>query len=297
MNLMKHPFARAAGFVMGYAVCFWFVRLFIITIVAYNFVRLSDSSPLALQKIGDIVRANQVLTYGISAIVFVSLLHALHPLTRTRFHEVFNLKSLKDHFLPNALNGAILTVVLLVGTTLGGYMSYLGVYMKFDEVLLALGTATLFAAALFALTLVEEYMLRQVIETTLSQKMSTIKVVAVSSAVYLGVKLLQFNLGYIEAMNLVLLNITLSMIARTERSYLASASFSATFMMLVHIVFGLPFMQQDMPGIFLLRAASDEGLASTLSGGAIGPEGGLVLTVLLMIYLYLPQIRSKKIEV
>lgn len=293
----KHPVSRALGLLAGYLVCFWFMRLVFLTFVTYLVVRTSDNSSGALQKIGDVARANQSLVSGFSAFFFVVMLQILQPLTRTGFKQVFHFKELKRVFAPNALNGLILTGVMVAGTTLGGHMSYLGVYMRFDEVLLSLVSSIIFGSSLFALVIVEEYIFRQVIEKKFSEYVGALGVAALSSALYLFVKYVQFELNWVLAVNLVLLNLTYSMIAHGERHYMASASFAGTFMTITHVIFGLPLMGQDMPGILLLRASSDEGLGSLLSGGAAGPEGGLVLTVLLVIYLYLPQIRSKKIEV
>src|SRR5258708_322303 len=87
---------RALGLIAGYMICFWFVRLVFLTIVAFTFTRSADTSESMLQKIGDIVRANQVLTYGFSAILFTVLLQILQPLTRTQFKQVFNLDEFQN---------------------------------------------------------------------------------------------------------------------------------------------------------------------------------------------------------
>ena len=292
---LKKPIPRALGLAAGYIISFWLVRLVYLTLVTYSFVRSPTTT--ALQKIGDVVRANQVLTYGFSALVFVTILQILQPLTRTQFKQVFNSVRLRESFAPNALNGSILATVLIAGSTLGGHMSYLGVYMKFDEVAFSLGSALLFTAAMFVTVVVEEYIMREVLEREFRRKLGVLATMVCSSFIYLLVKWIQFDLSWIEIANLLLLNLTLSMIARNEHSYMASASFCAAFLTIVHVLFGLPYMGQDMPGLLLLRAPGDDGLGSLLSGGTTGPESGIVLAVLLVIYLYLPQIRSKKIEV
>lgn len=274
------------------------MRLIFLTVVAYIVVRTTDSSSQnALQKIGDMARANQSLVTGFSALLFVVLLQILQPLTRTSFKQVFNFPELKRVFAPNALGGLILTAVMIAGTMLGGHMNYLGIYMRFDEVALSFVSAGIFGVSLFAQMIVEEYMFREALEPRLSDSMGALAAVAASSLLYLLVKHVQYDISWIQAGNLVLLNFTFSMIARSEKTYMASAAFAATFMIVSHLFFGLPLMGQDMPGILLLRASSDDGLGSLLSGGDQGPEAGLVLTVLLFIYLYLPQIRSKKVEV
>lgn len=293
--MFRNPLSRAIGMVVGYLFTLWLVRLIFLTFIAFSFVRSPERA--ALQKIGDVVRANQVITYGTAALVFVLALQVLQPLTRTSFRQVFDLQLLAQRFAPNGLNGLIFAAVLVLGTTLGGHMSYLGFYMKFDEVVLTLTSAGLFALFLSVMVLVEEYVLRAVLEPRIGDSFGAFATLGISTAAFIGIKYLQFDLGWAEVLNLALLNLTLSIIARAEGGYMSSASFCAVFLILVHLVFGLPFMGQDMPGILLLRSSADEGLGTLLSGGAAGPESGLVLTVLLLIYLYLPQIRSKKIEV
>lgn len=293
--MLRNKLARATGLMAGYVFTFWLIRLIFITLVAYTFVRAPQSS--ILQKIGDIVRANETLTYGLSAFLFVAALHILQPLTRTGLKQVFDASEFRRTFAPNALNGLILAAVLIVGSMLGGHMSYLGVYLKFDEVAVAIGSSAVFGTCILLGVIIEEYLLRTALEPEVSKRYGVVAMSVASSAVFLAIKYVQFDLGLAEAVNFTLFNLVRSGIARAERSSMASATFSATFLIVVHIVFGLPFMGQDLPGIFLLRASGDEGLGRLLSGGSQGPEAGLVLTVLLIISLYLPQIRSKKIEV
>jgi hypothetical protein len=292
--------ARTLGLIFGYTLCFWAVRLGVLTIIAYTVAHDSIGAGM-LQRIGDVARANQVLTYGFAAAAFVLLLHLWHPLTRTQVKQVFNFQELRSKFAANALAGAVLAAVLITGSTLGGHMSFLGIYMKFDEVVISVSSSMIFGVSLFVMVIVEEYIFRSALEPRIidfyGEAHAVLPAALISSAFYLMIKCIQFDLSWVSAINTVLFNLTLSMIARSERSFMASAAFGGTFLVLVHVVFGLPFMGQDMPGLFLLRATSEDGISQLISGGLAGPEAGLVLTVLLVIYMYLPQIRSKKIEV
>lgn len=287
--------ARVLGLIAGYVFCLSAAKLVFTTLVAYTLARSIDPSDASLQRMGEIVQANQVLVYGAAAFSFVVALHFLHPLTTTKFMQVFDIAQLKKNFPPNALYGTILTLVMVIGTSLGGYMNYLGIYIRFDEVVVSIFSAVVFGASLFALILVEEYILRNALEKTLGQYRSPILVAVVSCATFVIIKTVEFDVGWAELVNLVLLNLTLSMIARHEKSYMASTSFAASFMILVHVLFGLPLMGQDMPGLLLLRGAADTRTGRLLSGGTSGPESGIVLTLLLAIYLYLPQTRTRKI--
>lgn len=286
MSHFKSPLARAFGLVIGYLASFWLVRLAYLTLVAYTFVRSPEKS--SLQKIGDVVHANEVPTYGIAALVFAMALHIMHPLTRTQLGQLFGIHAFKERSLAtNALGGLILATALTACSMLSGHMSYLGVYMKFDEVAFSVVTSMAFAALLTTMTIVEEYILRKALEPELERKVGPISVSVLSTAVYLLMKFLQFDLEWLTAMNLVLLNLMLSEVARAERTYMASACFCAVFLAVVHMFFGLPYMGQDMPGIFLLRSSNDAPLNSLLAGGSAGPEAGVVFTVLLIISISL----------
>ncbi len=286
---------RTLGLFASYVVCFLGVRLIFLSVVAFTLIQVPERvGSNMLQKIGDVFRANEVLTYGAAALIFVVLLHSFHPLTKTRLKDVFDMPALRKHFSSNALHALILTLVFIFGTMLGGYMGYLGVYLTFSEVLASVFSTLLFGTSLFILAVVEEFLFRRALEPKLTENASPIMTMAVSSAVYLAVKALQFDMPFLGFLNFFLLNIKLSTIALHEKSPMASASFLGVFFFIAHVFFGLPFMGQDMPGLFLLRGTSDEGMGSLLSGGQNGPECGLVFTVLLIIYLYLPQIRQHK---
>lgn len=295
-NIEKR-WSKIVGICIGYLFCYWLCRLVFITLVTFTYMHSNDS----VQKAGDVLSSNLVPLTGVSALFFILTLHALYPLTQTRLKQVFSFNLLKTYFPTAAIEGVILAAVLTAGLTLSDYMSYLGIYIRFDEIFLSLTSLLFFAISYFLMCLVEEYLLRGVIEPSLENKfpIRPYLPVLISSLLFLVIKYLQFEMGWVEFINFLLLNIVLSSVAKRYGSFFASAGFGSTFLILTHNIFSLPFLGQDMPGVFLFHSKTfsvqnTETLRSYLSGGGQGPESGFVLSVLFIIYLYLPRIRSHK---
>ncbi len=288
----KNLLVRAIGMLIGYILCFWAVRLLFITLTTYVYMRSQES----IQKVEIVVHANIILAYGISAFLFIVILHMMFPITKTRFSDVFSLNALRTYYVPNALPGLTLALVLVFGSLIGKHFHWLGIYLKFDEIFFSIVSVLSFSAGAFVLITVEEYIFRQVLEKRFRGFLSTIPFLLFSTALYLIIRGLQFDLTWLEAVNLGIFNYILSNLAKQENHHLASASFAATYWVILHTLFGLPFLGHDTPGLLLLRPISHPSV-SLLSGGDRGPENGLVLTVLLIISLYMPRFRSKKLEV
>lgn len=293
MFSLRNQLTRTAALYVNYLLFQWLSHLIVITLVTYAITRTNES----LHRVDDFMRANQTLLFGFAALIFAVLLQVLHPLTKTRFLQVFDFASVQKFSAVQLLSGFVLATVYLAGGLLTRHLSWLGVYMSFDEVAISMVSVLILSAALFFLITMEEYILRRALEPELEKRFSRKATLAISTLCFLAIKALQFDIAPLQAINLGLLNLNLSMIARSEKNHLASAFFGSAFLITVHAFFGLSLFGQDMPGIFLIRTSTEDSLNTLLSGGAPGPENGLVLTVLLVVFYFLPQVRSKKIEV
>ena len=302
LSLSVHSFSirRTLGMFFGYILFFWLARLLTLSILTYSFLKTTPTTAIGstLQHIGEIAQANLLVTYGVAALLFVVTLQTLHPLTKTKLKNVFDWREFKQQFPKATILGSLLTLILLLSTTLGGHLSYLGFYVSFDEVISSIASALFFTFLLLCISIVEEYILRSCLEPALETIFSTKSAISITGLCAITIKYIQFENGmtWITALNLFLFNITLSFFSRQKKyfGHKASAILLGTFLVLNHIFFGLPFMGQDMPGIFLLRAAStpqNEELVIWLTGGAYGPEAGIIMSVLLLTYILLPQTR------
>ncbi len=283
--------SRACALFGGYLFAQWAVSLVVLTLAAFVVARSGES----VHRVADFIFTNKVPIHSLAAILFVLLLHQLYPLTDTRLPAVFKRNFSPYHFL----QGLILGLVLVVGGLLGGHFSWLGFYMHFDEIVINFASTVLFCLGLFTFVVFEEYLMRAIVEPQLRRFGSSILLYVASSAIFVGLKLFQFELTSFEILNFALLNLVFSTIARKDRSHMSSATLAATFLFTLHTLFSLPFLGQDMPGIFLLRAVEIENasgvrsLGVLLSGGTQGPENSLLLTVLLGVYLALPWMRMR----
>ena len=290
----------------GYLITIWIVNLILLTVVSFFYMRSKASIP----KIADFMLANKLPTCSIAAILFVLILQSLHPLTKTSVSDIFRFENFKSktnfHFLFHSLQGIVLAGVLIIGGLIAGHFSWLGLFMRFDEVALSFATAFVFSIGIFAMISFEEYLMRKTLEPQFRRFGGSLAIQAASCVIFVAIKFLQFDITQIEMMNFVLLNLIFHGIARNERSHMSSAIFASSFIITLHSLFSLPFLGQDIPGIFVLRAlesdsnpaASSSNLGNFLSGGLRGPENSFILTILLGVYLSLPwmhtQIQKKK---
>ncbi len=305
LRTMKSPHkldSMQRSFIMlaGYLISIWIINLVLLTIVSFFYMRSKASIP----RIADFMMANKLPTCSVAAILFVIFLHSLHPLSKTRIFTIFrfeNTSNLNFHFLFHAMQGIVLASVLIAGGLVAGHFSWLGLFMRFDEVALSFATSLIFSVGIFAMITFEEFLMRKTLEPHFRRFGGTIAIQIASCLIYVFIKYFQFDLTFIEGINFILLNLVFFGIARNERSHMSSAIFASTFIITLHSIFSLPFLGQDMPGIFVLRAiegdsnaiAQSSHLGTFLSGGIRGPENSFILTILLGVYLSLPWMRTQ----
>ncbi len=298
MKLTNTPAAKNGGLFVGYVLACWATRLVFITMAAYFLI--STTSPV--QDMGDVVRANGVQTFGLAAMLYITALQFLYPLTSTTWRDVLPRQDLRTYFPTGMATGAVLSAAMLVGATLGGYYSILGFYTKIDELVVALVANLFFLSCLFALCVVEEYVLRGRIEPYLQGLLSRERVpvhlrkpaAAVGVMVlFVLLKNLQFDLEPLEALNMMLLSFCLSRAKADTGSHLASAGFAAGLFAFSHSLCSLPLFGQDVAGMVLVRATEEKGLGTLLAGGPQGPENGLLLTLLLGLFVFQKKFKLK----
>jgi hypothetical protein len=289
---------KNGGLFAGYVLACWAARLVFITMAAYFLLR--NKSPI--QDVGDVVRANRVQTFGLAAMLYVTALQFLYPLTSTTWREVLPRMDLRTYFPAGLATGAALSAAMLLGATLGGHYSILGFYTKLDELMAALVANLFFCACLFALCIVEEYVLRGRIEPFLERLLTRDRgpaplrqplAAAGVMVLFLLLKDLQFDLEPLEALNMVLLSFCLSRAKSDAGSHMASAGFSAGYFAFSHALCSLPLFGQDVAGMVLVRATEEKGLGAWLAGGIQGPENGVLLTLLLGLFLFQKKLRLK----
>lgn len=278
---------RAIVLVLTYFLIGRAARLTFMTISTYFYIQGSGN----LNEIGDLVRANAVLIYGVSSGIFAAVLKLFYPITTTSVQDILGTNNKSSLFERNSpffvglARGMTLGAALIAGTLLGGHLNYLGFYTKIDELLLSFVSITFFTISIIAISLVEEFLIRVNLEREASTHFGPFVGILSSLLVFLFIKYFQFNLELVSFCNLGILSILLSQLARKYNSHLAPAGFLTGCFFVLHALCSLPLFGQDVSGLFLLRTSSETGVGAYLSGGFSGPENGIVFTLLLLLMI------------
>ncbi len=131
----------------------------------------------------------------------------------------------------------------------------------------------------------EEILMRGWVMSAMASRFGIIIAIAVNSTIFAALHLGNEGLDHINwiAMaNIVLVGVFLSLYALRERSLLGVCGFHAAWNWLLGLGFGLEVsaMTIDSPAL-LVDFDNKTGAATWLTGGSFGPEGSIVVTVLL----------------
>lgn len=293
---------KTIGLILFYAILLLGAKAVSMTLVSHVYLRASNapSSMDLLQKVDELVQANQVLTYGVCSLLLALALHFLHPLSTTNWKHILPHGWITAKLRPSAARASVFAIAWIASAALSQNLSYLGVYINIDEILVSIMTTVAFVGAFFSMSIVEEFVLRKKIEVNVEHYYGKAVAILASSACLLVIKSIQFELTWLSILNVILLNVLLSQFSRSgphthlhTHDAVRSGNFLAVLLVFWHILFGLPLFDQDMPGIFLLRTNSETTVSEWISGGTQGPEGSLVLTVLIVVYLFFPHLKRR----
>jgi len=319
---------RAISMAAIYAAWTSLFRLLILTFVTFfllppgfvptggpGFWASRDSRPIALPKfeeITDILSANELPLLGFSALLFVSLLRWLHPLTSTTTEQIITSSRVRERFMPGFVHGATFAIGIILGFLISGSYQYLGLYLQFDELALALPSILLRIAAILAFVYSEEFLFRRRLlehfrmglaagKADQANLRSDVLAAAFTGVFYCAIKVLQFDLGVMQLLTLFLLSLVLGIQSSRSGDFARGAGFWAALLMIFHVLFSLPILGTDFSGILMVKyqASADDGVAVNettrlLSGGAGGPLSSVALQILLLIELGRTLLRRRK---
>jgi hypothetical protein len=191
-------------------------------------------------------------------------------------------RSRKDEFWRGLSSGTLGACTFLLFFTLSGQLNYLGIYITST-----LGTPIfpLFFVNLLALALLlvcEEYIFRHKILRNLLVLLPPGAAVAVTTALHILVRHLQFQLEPVDYLSLTALNLTLGFFFVKSGKCHRSLGFIVAFLCLLHNMGGLALWGNESPSFFLFKAAPHS--IPLLSGGSAGPLAGLGLFVVILIF-------------
>lgn len=185
--------------------------------------------------------------------------------------------------LQRGMGTALLVVVAILGLFFArDQLSFLGfvlsstvgtpVFPLFFLDLLSIGT----------ICICEEYIFRYRIMSSLMEERYPVRAVVVSALLYLVIKAVQFDLGLIECLNILLINISLGFYFLRSYRVHRGIGFIVVFFALLKSVFGLALWSQAGPSMFLFKHNAQIEVG-WLTGGDAGPLAGLGMTSLLAV--------------
>jgi membrane protease YdiL (CAAX protease family) len=205
------------------------------------------------------------------------------PFWNENHQPVWQLNRLtKEELIRGISSGAIAAFIYLSLFTLSGRGNFLGVYITST-----LGTPVfplffLDLAALSALLFCEEYIFRHKILRRLLQQFTPGTAVCLTAAAYLAVKYLQFELGWMDYLNLSLMNLALGYFFLKSGKAHRGIGFALVLVLVLHSLAGLPLWDSESPSFFLFKATQRN--AEILFGGGAGPFAGLALSSIFVVF-------------
>lgn len=288
---------RALGILFSYGIWVLGFRLLILTLITYFLM----SSQSRFQEISDVFGSNELALIGVSALLFVLLMRMLNPLTSTTTDEIFTPHRFEKRFAPGFLHGAVLALGVTLAFLLSGLYRYLGFFIQFEEVPLALGSVLLRVFSLVALAYCEEFIFRHKILNYFRRHLPDAAAAVITALGYCAIKMLQFDLGVMHILTLFLLSLTLAVRTVVDGDFVRGAGFWAGLLIVFHPLLSLPLLGNEFQGVLLVKyqvAPEAEGAMSRfLSGGVGGPLSSFALQILLVLDIGQGIFRNKKLLV
>jgi hypothetical protein len=287
--------ARAAGHVAAYAAWIAAFRLVALTLITY--VMLSSSS--RFQEISDAWASNELMLFGLGALLYLLLQLGLNPITSSTADEIFTPHRFEKRFAPGFVQGAGLASAVALAFLIGGSYRYLGSYVQFEDAPLAIANVCLRIATLGCLAYAEEYLFRHKIMNYLRWHLPDLYAAAATGLAYCVIKALQFDLGLSHLLTLFLISIALSIRTISDGDFVRGAGLWAGLLIVFHPLLSLPVLGNEFQGVMIVKyqaaAEEDGGTARLLTGGAGGPLSSVALQLILCLDIVQGIVRNKKI--
>lgn len=274
------------------AYALWVLIFKLLTLSFITYFTISPTSHF--QDISDAFSSNEVSLMGLSAFIFISLLHGLNPMTSTSLAEIITRERIERSFLPGFVQGAFFAGGMILAFLLSGVYRYLGYFIQLNEAPLELANVVLRMASLGALAYCEEFIFRHKLPRLLRSHLPELVMAHGISVAYCIIKLLQFNLGIMHLVSLYLVSLSLFYRGKNEGQFSKGAGFWAAILVVFQPLLSLPIFGNDFSGILLVKyqslfgagfgAATSSGPAIRLiTGGTGGPVSGLAFQLLLIL--------------
>jgi membrane protease YdiL (CAAX protease family) len=281
---------------IAYAIAVEAAHLLLITTVT-SFVLLAGRNGLELSNVvNEISSQYTFLAYALAALLVALTLfftdRALYRKTAfwtSESKKAWHLeRQSKQEFFRGASTGLLTIAILLVLLHAANQISFLGVFITSTFGTPVFPLFLVDTLALIVIIFSEEYIFRQKIMRSLQLHMSNAHANVLTSLLYILLKLLQFELEWIDVLNLFLLNLILGFFSFKSGRFHRGLGFLLVFFVGIHLFAGMPLWQHISPSVFLFKHVSKASVY--LSGGDAGPMasvGMLSILIFLAISSYL----------
>jgi hypothetical protein len=282
MRTNRRQLARSLGFIGAYSGWIVAYRLLILTFVTYFLTSSARGGRVRFEDVTETLSANELTLMGVSAILFVVTLRLLNPITSTTSAEIFTPTRLERGFVPGFLQGSVLATGFVVALLIAGTYRYLGFFIQVEETPMAASAVLTRIVALGCLAYFEEFIFRHKLTEHLEHLVPRPAAAVAVALAYCAVKWIQFDLGVMQALTLLLISLALSARRALEDDFTRGAGYWAAVLIVFQPILSLPALGGDFSGLFLIKYQPNESseLTRLLTGGAGGPLSGLLFQAL-----------------
>lgn len=258
-------------------------KLVVQTLMTYFFL----SPAYKIADLSEIYSNLEIITLGFSTGLFLVALHLFYPvslrLAGSVPEQLWNRRYLQEHFLPSFPKGVLLGVIWVAACMTTGEFEYMGYLVHSEDQFTVFMSVLLRATSLFLLIYGEEFLYRGRILGLLTERWGAPFSIALTSLLYGIGKILQFGWGWqaigdhaMGLVTLLLISTALGIRAHIEKSFYSGAGLYFGLLLLLHTFLGLPLLDSEYSGVFLIKYVLQSGDAASdtlrfLTGAERGP--------------------------
>ena len=279
-------FFRVTSLTIGLILFFRIFRTLTLTLVTY----VLSFQQASLSDLSEALTRSEIGLAGISTMLYILFINSLYPLTPFRNEFRINPFRLERRFIPGFFRGTMVALATVIPLTFVGLYQYQGPQIALEENNGALFFVILRSLALCLLVVSDEILFRELILTELKARSSARFAITASACLYVAVKNVQFDLGWIQSFSLLLWALLLGVWRLSEKDLTRGIGFGTGFFLVLHSIFSLPILGHSFSGLLSfvpLRESLPLPWIPSLGGGAGGPLSSLTLQGILAILIIL----------
>jgi hypothetical protein len=285
-------FHRPLSYVLIYALACKAFHTLLYTAVT-SFVLAAGKSGLDLSNVVNEIASQFTLIAYAGAAVVVSLTNVWADQALQRRLPFWNAlskpawqleRSSKIELYRGASSGFFAIFILLLIMLVARQINFLGLFITSTVGTPVFPLFIANTAALFCLIFAEEYIFRFKILNSLCLTLQPVHAIALHSVAYIFVKYVQFDLMFMDMINLFLLNMCLGFFQIKSGKMHRGLGFLIVLFGFTHTLAGLPLWQHISPSVFLFKHSTRNSVY--LTGGDAGPMASFgVSGILLFLFI------------